>query len=199
MAIRVKQVFRMKPEKYISQHNIPVHMHKRIMKIKQKKQDKSFQENFDQHMNNIKHAPKNIHKHVKKHFNKMMRIEDTPERIGLSFALGVFIGFWPLLWFDIFVLIPIMLWTRVNKLSIMLGTFVINGFAMYIMTPICYKVGAAILNFELADMSIKTIHTAYPSVFLGSVIFGAIFAIPSYFLSRYAVIKYRERQIRKLK
>ncbi len=161
--------------------------------------NKSFQDHIDHHMGNIQNAPKHINKQVRKHYHKLMNIEDTPERIGISFASGVFIGFLPLLWFHIFLLIPIMLWTRVNKLAIVLGTFVIHGFAMYLMTPVSYKVGAAILNFELAELSIKTIHLAYPSLLVGSTIFGIIFALPSYFLSRYAVIKYREQRERKLK
>lgn len=171
-----------------------------MAKKPKKQKNLTFGEHLDTHMKNLQNTPNHVKRQVQKHmrrFHKVIRDGDSPEKIAGSFALGAFIAFLPILWFHIFILIPIMLWTRVNKLALVLGCFVLHPFALYLLTPFSYKLGAYILNFEAPVFSLRTIHQAYPSLLLGSLILGAIFGIISYAITYFAVIQYRERKLKK--
>jgi len=155
-------------------------------------------------MKNIQKAPKNISRHVKRHvknfdFNKVLRIEDTPERIALSFGIGVFIGFLPLLWFHILLIIPIIVLFRVNKFAIILGTFIIHPFSLYLMTPTSFKLGTRVLGNPDLVLSFSTIHLAYWPLFVGSVTFGIISAAVAYVAVYYGIIIYRKKKEEKAK
>ena len=171
-----------------------------MIKKSKKHKDKTFEQHLDAHMKNIQNTPVHVKRQVRKHiksFHKVLREGDPPEKIAFSFALGVFIAFLPILWFHIFILIPLMLWTRINKLALVLGTFLLHPLALYILTPVSYKLGAHLLDFQAPALTLKTIHLAYPSLLLGSLIFGAIFGITFYFITYFAVIKYREKKDKK--
>ena len=140
-----------------------------------------------------------LDKHVKKYikqfdFKKVLHIEDTPARIALSFSLGVFIGFLPLLWFHIFLIIPIIIFFRVNKVAILLGTFISHPFAMYLLTPVSFHLGKLILGVSALELSWQNLYVAYWPLFVGSVVLGLAAALVTYPIAYYSVSEYRKRK-----
>jgi uncharacterized protein (DUF2062 family) len=54
---------------------------------------------------------------------KLLHIEDTPERTALAYAVGVFLGFSPLLGFHTLVGLAIAFLFRLNRVAILLGVW----------------------------------------------------------------------------
>jgi uncharacterized protein (DUF2062 family) len=56
----------------------------------------------------------------------LLHVEDTPSRVALAFALGIFIAFFPVLGIHTAMAIALALVFRLNKVALLLGTFTNN-------------------------------------------------------------------------
>lgn len=83
-------------------------------------------------------------------FRRLLAIDDPPERTALAFAVGVFIGFSPLLGLHTILATLIAFLFRFNKVAIYLGTYINNP--VLTLVPIIfssYAIGAFLLGRPL--------------------------------------------------
>lgn len=137
-------------------------------------------------------------------YNRFIKIRGDPHDIGLGFALGIFIGLTPTMGLQIALAIFFAALLKWNKISAILAVWVTNPFTAPFIYSSTYLVGAKILgrnnglNFpdEFSVKLILNILSNAPKIFgtmvLGGVIIGIPLSIISYFVTFYAVRKYRE-------
>ena len=98
---------------------------------------------------------------------------------------------------------------RVNPISAVIGTYVTNVFTGWPLYFLCYKVGSAVLGVSISApegireggllpglLRLGKLGLTWMGVeFIGGLIVGAISAVPAYFLSLLAVVRYRRARI----
>ncbi len=62
-------------------------------------------------------------RHLKNLFEKLLYIEDTPERTALAYSIGIFLGFSPFLGFHTLAGLAIAFLFRMNRVAILLGVW----------------------------------------------------------------------------
>ena len=62
-------------------------------------------------------------RHLKDLVKKLLRIEDTPERTALAYAIGIFLGFSPFLGFHTLAGLAVAFLFRLNRVAILLGVW----------------------------------------------------------------------------
>src|SRR3989441_10874501 len=83
-------------------------------------------------------------------FRRLLAIDDPPERTALAFAVGVFIGFSPLLGLHTILATVIAFLFRFNKVAIYLGTYINNPFLTLVPIILAsYAIGAFLLGRPL--------------------------------------------------
>ncbi len=139
---------------------------------------------------------------AKEKLERVLGVNDTPRWIALSFAIGVFIAFSPLLGLH-FTLALFLIWAfRFNKTAILAGTFINNPWTL---VPIlaasvwlgrqfcCASSPMSDLPWEQVTWTALThqFRASLPPFLLGSTILGAFFSIVAYFFMYWAVCRYR--------
>jgi len=132
---------------------------------------------------------------------RLFSLDDTPQKIALSFAVGVFISISPFFGFHTMMAIVLSILFGLNKVATITGSWLNNPWTTPIVYYVDYKIGAFILNdtrpFNLKPFTFEHyIHDgkyAIWDIFVGSVIFGIFMSILSYFVIKYFVEKYKGR------
>jgi uncharacterized protein len=120
-------------------------------------------------------------------------IKDTPHRISLAFALGVFIGMSPFLGIHTVLGILVAWLFRLNKLATIIGVYVTNP---YTIIPIytfgtwvgvkCLGINTFIPAIDWRHISVSTLMNEFSSVLkpfiVGTLLIGVLAAILSYIL-----------------
>jgi uncharacterized protein len=140
-------------------------------------------------------------------FLKVLRQKGTPKQIAMGVAVGVFIGLTvpPLLQFVMAIALAFPL--RYSKVGAMLGTMVTNPLTM----PLIYP-GEVLLGMWVTGIDIQVripedrhgwwqiltnwqLHSrALMVLSVGALLTGVVFSIPSYYLTKWAVIGHRRRR-----
>lgn len=71
-----------------------------------------------------------MHDRVKKIFRRLFALDDTPERIALAFALGVFLAFSPFIGLHTFLGLVFAFLFGLNRFALFLGVFVNNPWTL---------------------------------------------------------------------
>ena len=140
-----------------------------------------------------------ITKKAKNYYYILIKGRESPERIAKGFAVGVFIAFSPFLGFHTILCIFFSLLLNASKTASILGSLVCNPLTIPIIYFSEYEIGKLIMKFlrfdvqnvSLSDFKAVTLKAiiefgesvAYP-VFIGSIIFGVVFSIIAYILSK---------------
>jgi uncharacterized protein len=154
---------------------------------------------------------------VKSELKKLLRLDDEPGKIALSFAVGIFITFSP--FYGLHTILGILLFTlfRLNKVAVLIGAALnLPWFTPGVYFP-CYWVGAHLWKlfpwldstelFTWADFTLfftswanfKTLFIAsnflrvFLPTLLGTSIVGAIAAFASFYLVRHVIVLRRSR------
>jgi uncharacterized protein (DUF2062 family) len=141
-------------------------------------------------------------KSFKSLFRKFMDLDDSPDKIALSFAIGVFIAFSPLLGTHLILVFLIILVFRVSKVAILTGALINNPWTIVPMYTAGTFLGFIILHqplaefpkFSLSDFSSlpdffdKFKKILYPYL-IGCTALGLIVAIIGFFIVRFIFIK----------
>jgi hypothetical protein len=77
-------------------------------------------------------------------------IKGSPREIAIAFAVGIFIGFSPLLGLHTVLAISIASLFRMNKLVTMIGTYVVNPWTIIPVYTFCTWVGIKMVDSEAA-------------------------------------------------
>jgi uncharacterized protein (DUF2062 family) len=78
----------------------------------------------------------------------LARLPDTPERVALAFAVGVFFGFSPFLGLQTLLGIAIALCFRLSRVAVLLGTWVNLPFLVPVYYAVATELGARVLGRE---------------------------------------------------
>lgn len=101
-------------------------------------------------MRKIKKLKANFPKFIRLVYLKLVRINDTPQRISLGLALGVFCGFFP--GTGPIAAITLALILRVNRFAAIIGSIATNTWLSIITLLPAIKLGSMILNLNWHDV-----------------------------------------------
>jgi uncharacterized protein (DUF2062 family) len=140
---------------------------------------------------------------------KVARIDDTPRRTALAFALGVLIAFSPFLGAHLALALVLSFACRLSRAAMVLGTLVNNPWTLVIIYPPSLALGSLILgagsepfpnvgwdqaaSLEFWRASARHLSGWFPRLLLGTTITGALAAVVSYPLTLRLVRRFRHR------
>ncbi len=139
---------------------------------------------------------------IRARLREVLKVKDSPHRIAMSFAFGVFWGMSPLLglhtigaFFSAWLL-------RLNRFVAVVGVYITNPWTIVPIYSFSLWVGAKLIGMEeiLPDIDWKSVtfmdivtklsHLIFPFC-IGTVVVGTVSAVASYFIIYNAVVKYR--------
>jgi uncharacterized protein (DUF2062 family) len=101
----------------------------------------------------------------------LLRVQDTPSRVAASFALGLFIAFFPILGIHTGLALAIALGFRLNKVAILLGAWINNPWTLTPMYTAGTLLGCLILGESPASLEAIDWHLTgrafYASLYAG--------------------------------
>lgn len=133
---------------------------------------------------------------------EIIHLKDSPKKLSISFAVGVFISVSPFFGIHTILAVALSILFRLNKISIIAGSWINMPWTMPFVYYIEYKIGAFLLNkdsnFNIKPFTmnhyIKEGSGAFLSIFTGSVIIGLLFGIIFYFLLKYIIEIHRRKR-----
>ncbi|MCX7846128.1 MAG: DUF2062 domain-containing protein [Dictyoglomaceae bacterium] len=130
---------------------------------------------------------------------KIIRINDSPEKIAKSFAVGVFIGIFPTFGIGGVLALILAKILKLNYLASVLGTFIMNYFTSPIFWSLSYFLGSLILegkiNFKfIGEREVKYFALNY---IVGNIIIAILVSFLSYFIIKEIIVKYKEKKKRR--
>ena len=149
---------------------------------------------------------------LRKRIRDLAGLDDTPHKIAMGFALGIFIGFVPIMGVQMAVVLPFALAFRGNKGAAVSGVWITNPVTVIPIYYVNYVVGlwfTPYAHMTWADFSavFADIDTGrflqlgaelLVPLFVGGTILGAVLGVPTYFATKAFVIRYRlKRQQRR--
>ena len=138
-----------------------------------------------------------LHK-TKNFIRRILRTEDSPKKIALGLAIGVFWGIIPTFGFAILFSLPTAFLLKGNKLAAILGTFVVNPFTTPFIYAFEYKVGQLVLKTAPLPLSwdifnLENLLDISKALLVGSIFLAIALALLTYFLTLQITIKHRAR------
>ena len=154
--------------------------------------------------------------YFKDKFKSILTIKESPHRIALAFALGVFLGISPFLGLHYIAAILLALLFRLNKLVAVIGVSVNNPWTIVPISTFCVWIGAKIIgikkvlpeidwagisltkiiakfsDIESLKIMIKQLWPVISSFFVGSMLICTISAVISYFIIQILLAKYKK-------
>ncbi len=133
---------------------------------------------------------------------QVLKIKDTPHRIALAFAFGVFMGISPFLGLHTIGAFFIAWLLGLNRLVTVIGVYITNPWTIVPIYTFCLWVGAKLTgmkqiipdidwsNIRFMTMMSELKHLIIPFL-AGTIFVGFISAIASYFIIHWAVVRYR--------
>ncbi len=100
--------------------------------------------------------------------HRIKRLPDTPHKIALGFACGVFISFTPLFGMHFLFAALLAMALRGNVLASLMGTFFGNPVTFPFIATIAYRTGQLFLDVSATDGTFYGIKTAIVSGFVGT-------------------------------
>ena len=133
----------------------------------------------------------------------LLALDDTPEKIAISFAVGVYVSVSPFFGIHTIIILSIAFLFKLNKVAALIGSWVNLPWSVPVVFYIEYRIGKFLLNdstsFELKPFSLQHYlsgsRQAFFDILTGSVIFGGFVSIISYFLIKYLIRTYRRRKL----
>lgn len=142
--------------------------------------------------------------------HRMKRLPDSPTRIALGFACGVYVSFTPFFMMH-FVVAAALAWlVRGNMFASAVGTFVGNPITFPFIAATCLEIGSLIFGdlivedlsgmdfWEIATVFAKHIHELVLPYFVGGLGPGILCAVVSFYLVKPLVETYQRRRRAKL-
>lgn len=144
-----------------------------------------------------------VSRNLKKYFSRLVSLDDTPERIALAFATGVFVSFSPLLGLHTLLGLTIGFFFGLNRIALLTGLFLNTPWTIVPFYTLSTWLGSWILGFEglkalphiglsqlfRAGFWMQLIHQ-WPLLIpmsIGSALFAAGLAILAYVLALYLI------------
>ena len=151
-------------------------------------------------------------------FRTILLVKDSPHRIALAFAIGVFLGISPFLGLHYIGGFFIAWLAGLNKLVTMVGISVNNPWTIVPLSSFCVWIGAKLIGIKqilpevewesvtlmnvLGKFSdfhnfiemVKQLWPLIASFFVGSLLIGSISAVASYFIIQMIMARYKKTE-----
>jgi hypothetical protein len=125
----------------------------------------------------------------------ILSIGDTPHKIAISFAIGIFLGMSPLIGLHTVLALAAAWIFRLNRLVILSGVYVTNPWSVIPIYTFCTWVGTLLLGIDDVLPTVDWRHMTMSSVFgdlryillpfvVGSTVVGLFSSVLSYFVIR---------------
>ena len=132
----------------------------------------------------------------------IFQLNDTPHRLALAFAVGVFIAFSPTFGLHVLSCLIVAWLFRLSKLVLITATFVNNPWTIVPLYGFCIWFGSKLMGREIAMPQIAwnelTLSSAYVVIkpyfwpfVVGTLVVGGIAAVMAYGLIYWLVVRYR--------
>lgn len=133
---------------------------------------------------------------TKDFIKKLLSAKDSPEKIALGLAIGVFWGIVPTFALAILFSLPTAILFKANKLAAVVGTFVANPFTAAFVYTFEYKIGQFILKTAPIPLSwdvlnLESLLNISKSLLVGGIFLAIGLATLTYFLALQIIIRYR--------
>jgi len=134
---------------------------------------------------------------------RIIRLKSSPESIALGLAVGVLVGFWPIIPFQTVVAIAFAFVVRGNKIAAALGTWVSNPLNVPFLYYLFYQIGKLFWPVQAQlDRSHLDMHSLIQSgwdIFVAMCLGGTILGVPAAILTYFVFLwLLKKRQLRKL-
>lgn len=138
------------------------------------------------------------------HYLRIMRLGATPHCIAMGLALGIFVGFMPIVPFQTVVVLTLAFIFKGNKIAAALGTWISNPIDLPFFYYGLYLVGKWVLpingpGFDPKHLEMSQLIASgwglFAMMLTGGLILGIPAAIITYFAARRMVIVYRKRRM----
>ena len=154
---------------------------------------------------------------LKNRWHTLLMLRDTPHRVAKGFAIGIFIGWLPIVGAQIAIAAFVSWISKANFLASMPGVWVSNPITMVPMYYICNVVGATIAG-EAVSMEALSMHweqvtslgtidamkylvtelsSAFLAMVIGGTLIGIVAAVPGYVIMQRIIVRYQERIARR--
>ncbi len=138
----------------------------------------------------------------KEQIKKILSLDDPPEKIALSFSVGVFISISPFFGFHTILALVFSFLFRLNKVATVTGSWMNNPWTMAPVYYIDYKIGSLIMGhdieFDLKPFTLQHYLNGGKDVFfdilVGSVVFGIFVSTLTYFVMK-TILKKRRSHV----
>lgn len=139
---------------------------------------------------------RNFKRILKLIYLKIIRINDSPEKIAKSFALGVFIGIFPTFGIGGILALILAKILKLNYIASVLGTFTMNYFTSPIFWSLSYFLGNLILEGKVSFRFLREGEIKYFALtyILGNLISSIVFSFLSYFVIKEVITKYKRKK-----
>jgi uncharacterized protein len=144
-------------------------------------------------------------RYIRDRISFIMKLDDPPLRLAVSFAVGVFIAFSPIIGLHIVTCLFLAWAFRLNKLVILTAQFINNPWTIVPLYGFCIWLGlrltgaeAVVPNIAWNDLTLTGVYSVLrpylvPYV-VGTLTAGAVAAVVSYFLFYWAVLRLRRKR-----
>ena len=140
---------------------------------------------------------------IKQQFRQLLHLNDTPHRIAVAFALGVYIAFFPLIGFHTILVFLIAWLFRLNTIALLLGSLLVNPWTFGPLFGSCLWLGLKLYGIkhaippldwaQLTWMNFMSQLKPYLIPFvLGTTLIGIIASVIAYILANYLITYYRQ-------
>ncbi len=142
---------------------------------------------------------------VRFNYLRVIRMKASAHSIALGMAVGVFVGFLPIIPFQTIVAVALAFLVRANKITAALGTWVSNPVNMIPFYSMLFFVGMFVLPFSELSFELSAEHLELKNLLehgwevvlvmlVGGVIMGIPSALIAYVITLRAVLTYRRRR-----
>ena len=140
-------------------------------------------------------------------FRLLLYVEDTPHRVALAFAIGVFIAFFPIIGIHTALALAIAFLFRLNRVAILSGSFINNPWTLAPLFMAGTLVGCVLLGVSSSALGgvdwrqhglafyealVETLRPLLLPFLVGNLALGVAGGVVSYFLLRLILEKRRQ-------
>jgi len=146
---------------------------------------------------------------------KLLMLDDTPHRIALGMAIGVFVAWTPTIGFQMLLAVPLAWLLGANRMASFIGVYLSNPFTFLPMYWLDYLLGAMLLGNPLTygefhEILMRSDWTEWwmgllgiglevaAAIWLGGLILGALFGVLGYVFTLWLVRGLRPSTFEKL-
>jgi uncharacterized protein len=139
---------------------------------------------------------------IKEQFRKLLHLDDTPHRIAIAFALGVYIAFSPLVGLHTAMVFLFAWLFRLNTIALLLGSLLNNPWTFGPIFGGCLWLGVKLygISYDAAPIDWRhlTVMNLIPQLkpylipfVLGTTLIGIIASVIAYLFANYLITQYR--------